>query len=1174
MEEKILNILIVEDDQLDAELIQYNLKRFGYTFVSKVVDTRKTYIEALATFNPDIILSDYSMPRFDGMTSLLTRNDICPFTPFIVVTGSTNEETAVVCIKAGASDYVLKDNLKRLGPAVKGALKQSQVQKDKQKLIEELRESENFNRLLVENQIDLISRWDLDFKLTFINKAYCEFYELSREEIIGRSWLNFLPEKSRDATKQYYLKLFKQPIVSTFESEVIVPNGNVFWLEWTDCPLFDENGLLSGFQSSGRDITHKKYLDQQIQNQFNFIRSLFESIPIPVFSKDSELKYMGCNPAFSEMTGISEEILTGKTVYELYDKEQADIYNQADTEMMQSGLNQKYEYKIKDKNGVLRDVVFQKSPLRDSNNNIIGIIGAYFDISERTMMENKLKESEEKYRLITENINDLVWCMDLKLNYVFTSPSIQRFLGYSIEERSSIPTEKLLTPASYKKVIETIKDIVHKIETGVIKDKNYTVKIELEQIRKDGSVFWAESNVGTTFDEHGKIIGIQGVTRDISERKKAEDALKESEERYRIFLNASEDLSFLKDENLKYLLVNKANANFLGKEKKDIIGKTDFELMPTEVANSCKLSDLKAINSKGVVVEEELVNEQFFESRKFPVTLKNGKIGVGGFIKNITELKKAKQHLEEEEERFKLMINNLPVPVSAYNYKDDQVLLINPKFTEIFGYSSNEIKKIDDWFLLSTPDFEKRTKLKKAWKNNFSNRKNREHLNKRTLELTILCKDKSTKAVETTFTIYKNTVFVVFIDITERKQMLNNLENKISIRTRDLALVNDQLQLELYERKKQEERLRFSENLNNTTINAINDYIFVIDANLNVLMYNDAIKQYIRKAYAEKKSTEINIKGKKIDVVFPEFKQEIIKKYDEILANRNGFSDTIEVSRNEKPAFYEIKAIPVVANEKVFQIVTYMHDITQLVQVEEEIKLNLQREKELNLLKTRFISVVSHEFRTPLASIQSSIQLIERYRHKMNEEKIGYLFSGIYETIRYSNILLDDISIIGKDESGRLEINYTKCDIKIICNQCIIDTKALYGENTLINFSINQNIEEVMVDESLLRHVLNNILSNAVKYSDASKAVKFDVDLKAKNIIFTIEDSGRGIPEKDLAQIYEPFHRASNVESVKGTGLGLAIVKRCVELHKGTIVLKSILSKGTTVTIKIPYKKK
>jgi len=171
MEEKILNILIVEDDQLDAELIQYNLKRFGYTFVSKVVDTRKTYIEALATFNPDIILSDYSMPRFDGMTSLLTRNDICPFTPFIVVTGSTNEETAVVCIKAGASDYVLKDNLKRLGPAVKGALKQSQVQKDKQKLIEELRESENFNRLLVENQIDLISRWDLDFKLTFINKA-------------------------------------------------------------------------------------------------------------------------------------------------------------------------------------------------------------------------------------------------------------------------------------------------------------------------------------------------------------------------------------------------------------------------------------------------------------------------------------------------------------------------------------------------------------------------------------------------------------------------------------------------------------------------------------------------------------------------------------------------------------------------------------------------------------------------------------------------------------------------------------------------------------------------------------------------------------------------------------------------------------------------------------------
>ncbi len=1171
MEEKKLKILLVEDDPLDVELIQYELKRFGFAFTTKAVDTRSAYLEGLATFSPDIILSDYSMPRFDGMNSLLIRNEICPFIPFIIVTGAINEETAVVCIKAGANDYILKNNLIRLGAAVKSALEQSEVQKEKQRLIEELQKSENFNRLLVENQVDLISRWDTDFKLTFINDAYSKFHDLPKDKIIGNLWLNYVPEHSREKAKKHYLEIFKDPGIGMYEHEVVSPSGEIHWFEWTDCPLYDENGLLAGFQSTGRDISYKKFQEEQIQNHISFIHSLLESIPIPVFYKDASLKYTGCNSSFEKFLGFSNDYLIGKTVYDIAEKDLADIYNQNDLLTLEKGENQIYESKIKDAYGIMHDVIFHKSPLRDNKDKIVGIIGAYFDISERKKYEEALKASEEKYRLITDNINDLVYIMDLELNSVFVSPSFTKILGYTIEERKALSTKKLLTPDSYQKVVSALHDLVGKIEKGIINDKNFTVNIEVEQVRKDGTTFWAESNVGAHYDDNGKIIGIQGVTRDISERKLAEQALKESEEMYRTFLNATKDFAFLKDENLKYLIVNKANADFFGEEVNNIIGKTDFELMQKEAANDCKRSDQLALESDELIVTEEVIGDRYFETNKFSVTLKDGKIGVGGFIKEVTELKKAEQYLKEKEERFRLMIENLPIPVGAYNIDSNKITFFNSRFTEVFGYTISDLLTLNDWFDVSFSEDIEKASVKRVWEEVITSSKKNKNNNKSEIELSILCKNKNIKIVEVFITIDKNTVFIVFNDITERKQILSNLEKEISKRTRELALANDQLQLELYERRKQEERLKYSENLNSITINAINDYIFVLDEDFKIIMFNDALKQYLI-LNQNKNIVDTRITGKKIEDILPEIDISIIKKYDELIEKCAGFYESYQVVKNNRIFYYEIKAIPLISDNKVSKIVTSIHDITKLKQVEEEIKINLQREKELNMLKTRFISVVSHEYRTPLASIQSSIQLIERYRTKLNEEKIGALFSGIYETIRYSNMLLDDISIIGKDESGKLEINISDYDIRVICRHCLNDTKAIYGEST-IDFSIESNINNALVDESLLRHVLNNVLSNAVKYSENKKPVIFDVSIKDNNINFVIEDSGRGIPEKDLKHVFEPFHRASNVESIKGTGLGLAIVKRCVELHSGIIQLKSKVGKGTKVIIAIPYKK-
>ena len=239
----------------------------------------------------------------------------------------------------------------------------------------------------------------------------------------------------------------------------------------------------------------------------------------------------------------------------------------------------------------------------------------------------------------------------------------------------------------------------------------------------------------------------------------------------------------------------------------------------------------------------------------------------------------------------------------------------------------------------------------------------------------------------------------------------------------------------------------------------------------------------------------------------------------------------------------------------------------------DERQRSIDKEKELNIIKNRFISVISHEFRTPLTGIKSSVQLFERYGDKWDAEKKQKFFNTIYNSIGFTNLLLDDISIIGQDESGKMSYNPSLCAIEEVCQQAFDDIKAVFGKSIMINFWAKPSSIKTLADETLLRHILNNILSNAVKYSGHEKQIDFSVIIDNDKIIFTITDHGIGIPAEDLKYIFEPFHRASNAELIKGTGLGLSIVKRCVELHEGSIEIKSTIDKGTIVIVKIPFKK-
>jgi signal transduction histidine kinase len=244
-----------------------------------------------------------------------------------------------------------------------------------------------------------------------------------------------------------------------------------------------------------------------------------------------------------------------------------------------------------------------------------------------------------------------------------------------------------------------------------------------------------------------------------------------------------------------------------------------------------------------------------------------------------------------------------------------------------------------------------------------------------------------------------------------------------------------------------------------------------------------------------------------------------------------------------------------------------------------EIKKALIQEKELNSLKTRFITTASHEFRTPLGIIASSTGILEDYDCKFDRSKKMKHWLRIQSAVKHMTTLLEDVLLIYQADAGRIECKRSSLDLIAFCHELIeeieISSKAegrfkFTARCSAPDICVDDDVAIVNVDRKLLRQILTNLLSNAIKYSFSNTEVKLNLILDSQQLIFQIKDSGIGISKEDSDRLFESFHRGNNVDNIQGTGLGLSIVKRCVEAHGGAIDLISTVNVGTTFTVSLP----
>lgn len=242
----------------------------------------------------------------------------------------------------------------------------------------------------------------------------------------------------------------------------------------------------------------------------------------------------------------------------------------------------------------------------------------------------------------------------------------------------------------------------------------------------------------------------------------------------------------------------------------------------------------------------------------------------------------------------------------------------------------------------------------------------------------------------------------------------------------------------------------------------------------------------------------------------------------------------------------------------------------ELENAREGIARALQAERDVNALKTRFTSIVSHEFRTPLGIIMSAVELLRNYQDRLPAVKRDELHADIYSSTRQMAGLMEQVLVLGRVEGGKVACDPKPMDVATWCVKLAEESLAATGRRCPINVSVDGPLAGGQVDEALTRHLFGNLLSNAVKYSPAGRPVEFAVRRAGEHAVFTVRDHGIGIPEADLPHLCEPFRRGSNVGETPGTGLGMLIVKRCVELQGGKMEIQSQVGEGTLVTVTLP----
>ncbi|HEX5024361.1 MAG TPA: PAS domain-containing sensor histidine kinase [Agriterribacter sp.] len=405
----------------------------------------------------------------------------------------------------------------------------------------------------------------------------------------------------------------------------------------------------------------------------------------------------------------------------------------------------------------------------------------------------------------------------------------------------------------------------------------------------------------------------------------------------------------------------------------------------------------------------------------------------------------------------------------------------------------------------------------------------------------------------------------------EIEKLNDQLEATVELRTKDLTETMQQLQ-------ESRDRLARALAFQNTLLDNAGAMIIATDANGIIRLFNPEAADNIGYLPHE-------VIGNETPVIFHD-KADIERKRMELSSRHgiyieNDFEVLIEKARrniHEEEQYVYVRknntSFPVsltitAIHDSDQQIIGYIGiaiDISERIKTEENLLKSLEKEKELNELKSRFVSLASHEFRTPLSTVLSSAYLVEKYVQTDDQPKRQKHVQRIVSSVNTLTDILNDFLSVGKIEEGKLQVRYSNFNVKQLAMSIVEEMKPVLRKQQDIHYS-HSGIEEVLLDASMIKHIVLNLISNASKFSPEKSSIHVNTISDKETLLLLVKDQGIGISEDDQKHLAERFFRASNAGNVQGTGLGLHIVSKYAELMNGTVRCTSKLGSGTEFTV-------
>ncbi|MFA6429227.1 MAG: PAS domain S-box protein [Patescibacteria group bacterium] len=974
---------------------------------------------------------------------------------------------------------------------------------------------------------------DTHGRIVFLNEKAASILHISVAKAKGLSWFKtFIPADIRERVEQVYLQIIggKEKLREYYDNNVLTTKGEQRLIAWHNALLRDENGKVIGTISAGDDVTERRKTEQVLAEE----RLMFVDGPSVVFKwKNASgwpVEYVSPN-VLVRFGYKQQQFLSGEVAYAAIIH--PDDGARVEQEVKKYSLSKttayfSQAYRIRRADGIYRWVFDFTTIVRDTKGAITHYLGYVQDITEQKENERRLEESEQRFRKVFENASIGFALVRKDGKFLECNDALATLWGYSKKEISRLSIASVTLPDELERNRKALGELA--------KGEKDVYRVEKIYIRKNGDEIWCHTIAVPIFDEKKNFLYFVALIEDVTEQKRTEQIVQREKEKFRSLVdNSLQGIVIATGFPPKIQFANERLAQILGYSVKELMS-----------FSSKKIQELVYVEDRELFFKNYQVRLQgarLAPSYEFRVVHKDGrtrwielfstkidyegKPAIQTAFLDITKRKALEEYLRLSESRFHKIFDSTPDGMLLLDLGSGRISDVNPAFVKLVGHARDSMIGRTPWDVGFFQDVEK---AKTAF---FSLQKTgHEHC-----ELDLLTK--------------QNTVLIA--EFTSGTYPINGTVNAF-------CTVRDVTALRHSQRELKDERDKFD-----TLLSNIGEGVIAIDQDRRIVYANNRVAQLLGWRVQD-------IVGKSYQTIWrvtSEAGVTLEKKLRPIeLALVSGEPIVTELKDHY---FYThkdgshfpviITATPIKQQGKTMGVIVIFRDVTHEFGVDK--------------MKNEFVSLASHQLRTPITSIQWNTEvLMSGHVGALSREQMS-IVQELYQSNSRMIDLVNSLLNVSRLESGVFGVEPEPILSQDVVEAVVSDLYPdIHKKSLKVEMDIDAKVQEIRLDKKLLRIIVENLITNAVRYSHEKGGIHIRLHQEGKKLYFSVKDQGIGIPFAQQKLIFQKMYRADNAQQyyAGGSGLGLYIVKLILDQVGGTITFESEEGKGSTFTVALPIK--